>query len=434
MAKQLSLSDRIFIENSIHRNYTFASIARQLGRSPSTISREVKRYRVFVDKPRKKGENDCIRFRTCVRNNLCEEAPTHGCYFYRCKSCPERFCIPLCPAYVSSHCEKLDKPPYVCFGCSKQKTCKKNHAYYTAHRANTEHKRNMKESHQGIRKTPEEILQIAEIISPLILRGQSLNHICATHGSELGISERTLYNYIDSSVFKVRNIDLPKKVAYRQRKPPKVYTKVEYKYRRGRSYADFESYMEANPGKHVVEMDTVKSTRGCNRVFLTLIFTDTDFMLIFLLKNGKQESVLDVFDNLTQLLGVDLFRKLFPVILTDNGVEFKDPERLEHTNNGCQRTRIFYCDPQASWQKPHVEKNHTLIRRILPKGTSFSKLTKEDVNLVTCHINSVIREQFSNQTPFDLMTSADRKKLLSLLNLAPVPPDEVYLKPALLKR
>ena len=172
--------------------------------------------------------------------------------------------------------------------------------------------------------------------------------------------------------------------------------------------------MEANPDKHVVEMDTAKSDHGYNRVFLTLIFTDTDFMLIFLLKNGKQESVLEVFGSLTQLQGVGLFRKLFPVILTDNGVEFKDPESLEYTDNGCQRTRIFYCDPQAPWQKPHVEKNHTLIRRILPKGTSFSKLTKEDVNLVTCHINSVIREQFSVCSvlfpiPFDPVFCWNRK-------------------------
>jgi len=79
---------------------------------------------------------------------------------------------------------------------------------------------------------------------------------------------------------------------------------------------------------------------------------------------------------------------LFKVILTDNGVEFKDPLSLEHTSNGCQRTRIFYCDPQASWQKPHIEKNHTLIRRILPKGKSFDYLTHEDIRLICCHINS----------------------------------------------
>ena len=30
-------------------------------------------------------------------------------------------------------------------------------------------------------------------------------------------------------------------------------------------------------------------------------------------------------------LGLDIFRALFPVILTDNGVEFQNPDELEHT-------------------------------------------------------------------------------------------------------
>lgn len=56
-------------------------------------------------------------------------------------------------------------------------------------------------------------------------------------------------------------------------------------------------------------------------------------------------------NSMTNLLGINLFMKLFPVILTDKGVEFKDPEHLKYTNNGCQRMRIFYSDTQASWQK-----------------------------------------------------------------------------------
>ncbi len=37
------------------------------------------------------------------------------------------------------------------------------------------------------------------------------------------------------------------------------------------------------------------------------------------------------------------------------------------------------------------------------------------------------------KTPFDLMDSADEKKLLSALNLSPIPPDEVILSPKLIK-
>ena len=179
-------------------------------------------------------------------------------------------------------------------------------------------------------------------------------------------------------------------------------------------------------------MDTVKGRREKGKVMLTMIFRESSFMLIFLMPDGKQPSVLSVFDYLTDLLGLESFRKLFPVILTDNGVEFKDPESLEHAPNGCQRTRVFFCDPQASWQKPQVENNHKLIRRIRPKHTTFNDLSAEDIRLITCHINSVLRENLNDKTPFELMKPKEHKKLLSLLNLKPIPPDEVILKPELI--
>lgn len=434
MSKQLSLSERMIIERMLHNDYTFASISRKLERSASTISREVLNYRCFVNPLPIPGENDCIHKFSCIRNNICDDAPVHGCYFYRCKKCPDHVCFEICNSYVSNHCDSLDKPPYVCTECDKQKSCKLNHAYYTAHRANAAHEKSIKEAHSGIRKTSEELIEIGNLIKPLIERGQSLNHICTTHSDEIGVCERTLYKYIDDNVFDVRNIDLPKKVVYRRRRERKVLTKMEYQYRKGRTIEDFKSYIEANPDFSIVEMDTVKGKREKGKIFLTMIFRKTSFMLIFLMPDGTQNSVLSVFDSLTELLGVDLFHNLFQVILTDNGVEFKDPNSLEHSSNGYPRTRVFYCDPQASWQKPQVENNHKLIRRILPKGTSFNMLTKEDTLLITCHINSVLREQLKDKTPFELMSSKNEKKLLSLLNLSPIPPDEVILKPALMKR
>lgn len=181
-------------------------------------------------------------------------------------------------------------------------------------------------------------------------------------------------------------------------------------------------------------MDTVISARGSGNILLTMLFRNTNFMLIFLLPDKSQASVNAVFDKLTLLLGLDLFRKLFPVILTDNGTEFKGVHNLEFTENGARRTRIFYCDPQASWQKGHVEKNHVLIRQILPKVTKFYTFSDESVHLITEHINSVTRELFENQTPFDLMSQKDEyKKLLDTLGLQPIPLNEVCLKPALLK-
>jgi IS30 family transposase len=282
--------------------------------------------------------------------------------------------------------------------------------------------------------SPEELSELGELIQPLIRRGQSLNHICTTLGDRIKVSEKTLYNYIDSCAFEFRNIDLPKKVKYKHRREKKVLTKFEYRYRQGRTYEDFKAFIEANPGISVTELDTVKGKRsGGGKVLLTMIINGTAFMPIFIMPNCTQESVLAVFDHLTELLGLETFRKLFPVFLTDNGVEFKDPESLEYTANGCPRTKIFYCDPQASWQKPHVEKNHTLLRRIIPKSTDLNTLKSEQVHLAVRHVNSYYREEYGNKTPFEMMTSKEQKKLLSSLELSPIPPAEVLLKPKLLK-
>lgn len=199
------------------------------------------------------------------------------------------------------------------------------------------------------------------------------------------------------------------------------------------AYKDFQSYMENNPTIPVVEMDTVKGKREKGKVLLTMIFRESNFMLIFIMPDGTKKSVLKVFDDLTVLLGLDTFRKLFPVILTDNGVDFKDAPALEYTKRNDQRTHVFYCDPQAAWQKPHVEKNHQFIRNVMPKSTSFDALTQEDTILMTNHINSFARDSLNGKTPFD-EAEKDIKKLLEVLGLARIAPDDVLLKPALLKR
>lgn len=318
-----------------------------------------------------------------------------------------------------------------------KKSVKRNHAYYTAHRAHAEYSKQLHDARAGIRTSPERLMELNDLLMPLVNKGQSINHIFASHGKEIGLSEKTIYNYIDQHAFHIRNIDLPKKVRYRQRqnRPHEVLMKMDYKCRQGRTYTDFTSYMEQNPKLSIVEMDTVIGARGSGNVLMTMLFRNTNFMLIFLLPDKSQASVNAVFDKLTLLLGLDLFRKLFPVILTDNGTEFKGVHNLEFTENGARRTRIFYCDPQASWQKGRIEKNHVLIRQILPKGTKFSTLSDESVHLITEHINSVTRELFENQTPFDLMSQKDEyKKLLDTLGLQPIPLNEVCLKPALLKR
>ena len=81
-----------------------------------------------------------------------------------------------------------------------------------------------------------------------------------------------------------------------------------------------QKYMEENPEVNVVEMDTVKGTNESGKVMLTMLFRNCSLMLIFLIKLDNQTCVGEVFDNLTEELGLVLFRKTFPIVLTNNPV------------------------------------------------------------------------------------------------------------------
>ena len=431
MAKHLGMSERTMIEKGLILGNSFHVIGRMIGRSPTTVSREVRKRRTFISRSGHQ-RNDCLHFNSCLRKNLCPDETQYSC-FSRCKLCKEHDCREYCGNYDGRSCDDLEKPPYVCNGCPMEKSCKKDHAYYSAHKAQGAYERELSGSRKGVRASPEELHRLDELISPLVKKGQSLNHILANHRQEIGLSEKTLYNYVNANVFKVKDIHLPKKVAYRPRKNERpVLTHMEYKYRMGRTMESFEAFRAENPDMPVVEMDTVKSAQGSRKCLLTFTSEKGNFFIAFLLKDATQGSVLDVFDHLTEHLGLSVFRELFPVILTDNGVEFKDPISLEHSAKNCLRSRLFFCDPQVSWQKPHIEKSHVELRKIVPKGTSFTKLTAEDVTLILNHVNSEPRESLGNKMPFDLFTGKNEKKLLDLLNLHPVPPDEVMLSPKLL--
>ena len=169
--------------------------------------------------------------------------------------------------------------------------------------------------------TPEELQELNDLISPLILKGQPLSHIFAVHADEIPVSRRTLYNYLDQRVFQARNIDLPRRVRYKKRRktaPPKNRNTKQV-YRNKRTYKDFLYYLETHPDTEVVEMDTVKGSRTTGKCLLTLLFRSCSFMIIILMKRCTQGEVIEAIDRLTETLGIRLFRKYFPVILTDNG-------------------------------------------------------------------------------------------------------------------
>lgn len=432
---QMDLTDRVGIEVGIAKNDSFKKIGKIIGRHPVTVAREIKENRTKLQGGFPLG-NDCKFFRNCHKRQMCG-ADEDACNM-DCKRCKGFNCREHCEMYESAECKKLEKPPYVCNTCPDRKLCKKTRYYYNAKYADAAVKRRRSDSRSGPQAREEDMELINQILKPLVNKGQPLTHIYAEHEKEFPVSLRTLYSYIDAGRLSVRNIDLRRKTGYKPRKKEVASSLVfqNQEYRQCRSYEDYCKALNIRFSEHeVVEMDTVKGIREKGKRLLTMILRKNSVMLLFLMPDGTADSVKMVFDFLELGLGLERFQRLFPVILTDNGSEFKRVDDLELNEDLLYRTSLFYCDPMASWQKPHVEKNHEYIRYVVPKGKSFTPYQQEDITLLMNHINSTKRFSLKGKAPYELIEEDDEdmRALMDLLKMHLIPADEVHLTPDLLK-
>jgi IS30 family transposase len=430
MSTHLTLSDRKDIENLLKEGKSFKEIGKILGKDCTTISKEVHRHRV----ERKTGAfgqsyNACKYRIGCHKRSLCKKSGV--CEKGICSIC--RLCNDFCDAFVEQKCDALEKPPYVCNGCSTKRKCSLQKMIYDAKVADKEYEYTRSESRSGVAIDEKSLQQLDTVISPLLKKGQSIHHICVNNADKIMYSERTLYNYVDYGLFTARNIDMPRKVRYRSRKKPGVTHKVDRECRIGRTYDDYKKVMADVNAPFVVEMDSVLGTKG-GKVLMTLHFVKTEFMLAFLRDSNDSQSVIDVFDKLTELLGLDTFRKLFPILLADKGSEFTNPKAIEYYRvTGEVRTKVFYCDSYSAYQRASQEKNHGELRKILPKGTSFDNLVQEDINLVMNHINSYSGLSLNDRTPHEVFKFMFGEEVIKKLGSKLIEPNNICLNPDLLK-
>ena len=431
MSKHMTTEDRQTISAGIKNGDSFSAIAKQVGKSESTISREVRNHRIVWDKkPYGRTGNRCINRLNCNIRHLCNASCTR-----KCASCSD--CSKHCSMYVEEHCEKLNRPPYVCAACPDVNRCPLEKFRYDPFYAQQEYLTTLRESREGFSLTQAEIDYIDTQITPLILQGQSIHHAVLARRTNITVSRRTVYRLVDKCALKARNIDLPRKCKLKPRKGVKPMNKIDKACRTGRMFEDFNAFMAQHPDVIPVQMDSVVGGTGSSKVLLTFRFQG-DFMPIFLRDANTAQSVQDWIEYLYTELGHDDFCALFPVILTDNGSEFSNPAAIETAPDGTARTKVFYCDPMASWQKPNVERCHELFRRILPPGSSFDSYTQQDMALVASHVNSYARPALGDKTPMDTLAFyyGERlaEKLLRLLGHVRIAPEKIILSPALLTR
>lgn len=429
--KHLTLSMRIEIEKGLNEGLSFAEIARRTGKDPSTISKEVRKHRVSRVRNDDPSTVPCSNRNSCNIRYLCARECASMCKVCRHPN-TNITCRTYCREYKPVQCDKINKAPYVCNPCNKRVNCLLVKMIYVAKYADDTYREVLISSREGINQTAESMKELDELISPLIHKGQSIAHIYSNHAQEIKCSRRTLYTYIDKSIFSARNLDLRRRVKYKPRKKATQNSIINRVFRNGRTYDDFQKILKENHSASVVEMDTVEGIKG-GKVLLTMMFRKCSLMLIFLLNSKTQEEVKRVFDELTSILGLETFRSLFPVILTDNGAEFQNPLSLEHTNEDETRTKIYYCNPHSSWQKGMIEKNHEYIRFVIPKGKMFDKYTQEDITTLANHINSEARDSLNGCTPYKLSLLLLNNQLHRSLRLQEIAPDEVTLLPDLMK-
>ena len=394
-SKHLTLDDRMEVQECLNKGMTYKAIGKRIGKDQTTVSKEVKKHLVVKESGVKRKKEDGTPMEPVV-----------------------------CPALV--------KAPFVCNPCQRRRTCSLEKHLYDAKRAQAEYEHLRTESREGIPLQKEAFYEMDRIVTEKIKDGQHVYHILQTNNLE--VSKSTLYRHINQGYLSVSRIDLPRAVKFKPRKA-QIKEKIPKAMKIGRTYEDFITYREENDVSSWVEMDTVIGRIG-GKVILTLDFTFCNFMAGLLLDNKTSAETANTVIALKGSMkncGLS-FGDILPVILTDNGGEFSDVYAFENGLNGDKETHLFFCDPNSSYQKPMVEKNHTLFRDIVPKGSSFDDFSQDTINLIFSHVNSIKRKAFNGKTPYEIFTYTYGDIVAKVLGIKGIPANQVVQSPKLLAK
>jgi len=425
--KHLTATDRLFIEDSLNRGKSIIQISKDLSRSISTISREIRKNLAT----KKSASSNCARKSDCNKRNVCNRCVTPN---KLCKYC--YLCVDNCIDYLERSCDKLNNAPYVCNSCNRKSNCSHTKKYYRHDVANTKYSDRLKNSRTGFNLTDTDIAYINETIAPLVDQGQSIYHIMQVCKESLPVSESTIRRLINECKLSTRNIDLIQTVNRKPRKKqsPKGEQLVRQRAKIGHLWSDYQKYVSENPDEVHVEMDCVEGALSDRCAILTLYFSNTHIQLFIMLNEHTSEEVIKALDKIENALGTELFKEMFPIIVTDNGHEFANVDGIEHSVNGGKRTKVYYCEAYRSNEKGGCERNHEFIRRIIPKGHPIDCYDQSHMSLMQDHINSYKRHSLGNSSPYEAAKFFNvNEDFFILLGLTPIKAKDVILKPDLLK-
>lgn len=379
--KRLTIEDRMVIQACIHQGMNITEIASRIGVNKSTISREINKYSYI------KNGNDL--------------------------SCSKR------------------KAGGTCNKCKTVGYCNRRKRYYDFALAE-EKSKNLRSTSRSHTSLNEAILkQIDEIVKDGVRRGQSLHHIYVSNPELKSFCcERTIRRLCYRGLLSIKPNELRRYVTYKHsyRKTKEEMRLSDIRVLIGRTYKDFKKTTANHKKYNIVQYDSLIGKKDDKQAILTITFPKYAFQFGLLIKKASPGDVICKIKVLFKHLGTELTKKIFPVNLADNGVEFSYFNQIEIDNNGEKICSTYFTNPYKATDKAECERLHELVRYFLPKGKSLDSLNQKQVNEIFSNINSYIRKSKKDKTPYDMVSKKFGKAFLDTIGIRRIPNKLVVLK------
>ena len=430
--KNLTILELGNIEFYLNEGKGFTEIGRILERDESTIRKEVKHYSSYFGVARKCS--NCLNKDNCHQKFLCENIIDK----LKCSQC--KFCVnavKYCPNYKGENdCELLKKNHHVCNGCELYHKCKKVKIKYHAESAIKKHDIVQRVSRTDTKadKIPQDY---KDYLSDRIKKGISPDIILNTLPEKykmFKISTPTLYDWIDKGLLDCCNLDLRNKVSrIRYGTNTVKRNTVKGHQLNGRSIENLTQEEREKRPLGIAEFDTVEGIKGGELLF-TIMIPCFSLMLAFKIEHKSQEEIGKILDELEKKLG-RYFYILFHKVIPDNGGEFTDFLILETSiyEDLEKRLEVYYTHTYASYEKPHIENNHILLRWLIKKGYDITILSSNDILSIINRLNNYPRPTKEYKTPLKLLEEKLGYEILELLDLHHIPIEELNMKDTILK-
>ena len=380
--KRLKPKERVRIEIGLHDGKSIRQIAKEMGRSPSNISREIQNNKTTGLQPKK-----------CT----------------------------------------IPNKPFICNVCEKRKQCSVyRKSYYNSDDANWLSNLRKHDSRIGVRKSKAIFDKVRLVMDNAKDNNQSVEQAFYANEELHGeITPLTIRNWIHDGLLTMKDYDL--RMLKKMKNHPKPRKMNEGQYIKNRDIViehSFQLFLEAVAGRNmegVVQFDSFEGKRSDNHALLTSTIVKYNFQFAPLIEKGDQLSVLRVMTDLFNKLGRKLTQKLFGICLCDNGCEFSHFYELEYWPGDEKLIRVFYTRPNIATDKAKWERLHRILRYQLPKSKSLDWLTQDIVDEVMSRQNNIRMKSLRGISPYEAVLKAYGKEFLDKINIRWIEPKKVRL-------